>query len=44
MTHNMCKTYVKFDLLKEIGVVTLVCLIYEPYVKARSTVKYEKYE
>ena len=34
MTLTICvKTYVKFGLLKEIGVVTLVCLIYEPYVK-----------
>ena len=34
MTLKICvKTYVKFGLLKEIGVVTLVCLIYVPDVK-----------
>ena len=34
MTLIICvKTYVKLGLLKEIGVVTLVCLIYVPDVK-----------
>ena len=40
MTLIICvKTYVKLGLLKEIGVVTLVCLIYVPDVKGASRVK-----